>query len=112
VAERLRVGSVWTNDAAYSYYAAQATWGGCGESGFGRTHGKHGLYELSNIKFVDADSGRVRVPWWFPYGPSALEGFRGALGLLYARGARRRSTLGWGARHGLAHMAKRYLGRT
>ena len=56
-----------TNDAAYSYYAAQATWGGCKESGFGRTHGKHGLYDLSHVKFVDTDSGRVRVPWWFPY---------------------------------------------
>jgi acyl-CoA reductase-like NAD-dependent aldehyde dehydrogenase len=111
VARRLHAGSVWTNDAAYSYYAAQATWGGCKESGFGRTHGKHGLYELSHVKFVDSDSGRVRVPWWFPYGTSALDGFRGALGVLYARGVRRRSGHGWGARHGLAHMTKRYLGR-
>jgi acyl-CoA reductase-like NAD-dependent aldehyde dehydrogenase len=112
IAGRLRAGSVWTNDAAYSYYAAQATWGGCKESGFGRTHGKHGLYGLSHVKFVDADSGRVRVPWWYPYGPSALEGFRGSLGVLYAQGVRRRWGLGWGARQGLAHMAKRYLGRT
>lgn len=111
VSGRLRAGSVWTNDTAYSYYAAQATWGGCKESGFGRTHGKHGLYELSHIKFVGIDSGRVRVPWWFPYGPSALEGFRGALGVLYAKGVRRRWGLGWGARRGLGHIAKRYLGR-
>ena len=112
LAGRLRAGSVWTNDAAYSYYAAQTSWGGRNESGFGRTHGKHGLYELSSLKFVDADSGRVRVPWWFPYGSSSLEGFRGALGVLYARGVKKRARLGWSARHGLAHLGNRYLGRS
>jgi acyl-CoA reductase-like NAD-dependent aldehyde dehydrogenase len=111
LAGRLEAGSVWTNDSAYSYYAAQASWGGRKESGFGRTHGKHGLYALSSVKFVDADSGRVPVPWWFPYGPAALEGFRGALGLLYARGARRRARWGWSERRGLTRIGRRYLGR-
>ncbi len=112
VAARLRAGSVWTNDVAYSYYAAQATWGGCKESGFGRTHGKHGLYGLSHVKFVGADSGRVPVPWWFPYGRDALAGFRGALGLLYGRGVRARVGMGWEARRGLGHLVRRYLGRS
>src|SRR6185437_8587187 len=67
VAERLRAGSVWHNDHAYSYGTAQASWGGRGGSGFGRTHSKHGLYELSNVKFVDRDAGRVSDPWWYPY---------------------------------------------
>src|SRR6478736_9033192 len=44
VASRLRAGSVWHNDHAYSYATAQASWGGRGGSGFGRTHSKHGLY--------------------------------------------------------------------
>jgi acyl-CoA reductase-like NAD-dependent aldehyde dehydrogenase len=112
VAARLRAGSVWANDAAYSYYAGQATWGGTKESGYGRTHGKHGLYALSHVKFTDADSGRLPVPWWFPYGPDALAGFRGALGVLYARGVRTRARIGWDARGGLAHLARRYLGRS
>lgn len=111
VAVRLEAGSVWTNDTAYSYYAAQAPWGGRKESGHGRTHGKHGLYELSHVKYLGEDSGRVPVPWWFPYGAESLEGFGGALGLLYARGLRRRAALGWGARGGLAHLLRRYLGR-
>src|SRR5262249_58377269 len=54
----VRAGSVWHNDHAYSYGAAQAAWGGRGLSGYGRTHSKHGLYQLSSIKFVDRDRGR------------------------------------------------------
>ena len=45
----------------------QAAWGGRGGPGYGRTHSKHGLYDLVNVKFADRDSGRVGVPWWFPY---------------------------------------------
>ena len=67
VAARLEAGSVWTNDVAYSYGSCQAPWGGRKESGFGRTHSRHGLRELSHLKFTDADSGRVTPPWWFPY---------------------------------------------
>jgi len=58
IARRLRAGSVWHNDHAYSYASAQASWGGRGESGFGRTHSKHGLYELTTVKFSDRDAGR------------------------------------------------------
>jgi acyl-CoA reductase-like NAD-dependent aldehyde dehydrogenase len=112
LAARLEAGSVWTNDTAYSYYAAQAPWGGCKDSGFGRTHGKHGLYALSHVKYVDADSGRVPVPWWFPYGGGAQAGFRGALGVLYARGPGARASAGWGSRRGLVHLGRRYLGRS
>ena len=59
-------GSVWHNDHAYSYATAQASWGGRGGSGFGRTHSKHGLYELSNVEVrrprLGARSGAVVVP--------------------------------------------------
>ena len=69
-------GSVWTNDIAYSYYFAQAPWGGRKSSGYGRTHGLQGLRELVNPKYVDFDSGRVPVPWWYPYGQAAAEGLK------------------------------------
>ncbi|PWU20240.1 MAG: aldehyde dehydrogenase [Candidatus Rokuibacteriota bacterium] len=111
VGGRLEAGSVWTNDVAYSYYAAQAPWGGCKGSGFGRTHGRHGLYELSQVRFVDRDVGHVPVPWWFPYGDAALDGFKGAMKLLYGAGARNRAGQAWNSRHGLAHLGRRYLGR-
>jgi acyl-CoA reductase-like NAD-dependent aldehyde dehydrogenase len=106
LAGRLRSGMVWTNDVGYSYGAGPAPWGGSKASGFGRTHGKHGLYELSNVKFVDADSGRVAVPWWFPYDDRAVDGFKGVVRFLH--GDRRLRAL-WRHRRGLLHLGRRYL---
>jgi acyl-CoA reductase-like NAD-dependent aldehyde dehydrogenase len=106
VAAKLAVGMVWTNDVGYSYGAGPAPWGGRNASGFGRTHGKHGLYELSNVKFVDADTGRVPVPWWYPYDDRAVDGFKGVLGVLHGD-AKLRAV--WRHRRGLAHLGRRYL---
>jgi acyl-CoA reductase-like NAD-dependent aldehyde dehydrogenase len=107
IAARLEAGMVWTNDLAYSFGAGPAPWGGVKESGYGRTHSKHGLYELSQIKLVDLDTGRVPVPWWYPYGPEVLDGFRGVLEVLHER---RLSGL-WRHRRGFAELTKRYLSR-
>jgi succinate-semialdehyde dehydrogenase/glutarate-semialdehyde dehydrogenase len=111
VAHGLQAGSVWVNDVAYSYYVAGAPWGGRKRSGYGYTHGTEGLLELVSTKYVDADSGRVPVPWWFPYDRRSVEGLAGGLELLYrkslggrARGAVRR-------RRGLVHLGRRYAGR-
>ena len=106
VGARLRAGMVWTNDVGYSYGAGPAPWGGSKASGFGRTHGKHGLYELSNVKYVDADRGRVAVPWWFPYDERAVEGFKGVVRVVH--GDQRLRAL-WRHRRGLLHLARRYL---
>jgi acyl-CoA reductase-like NAD-dependent aldehyde dehydrogenase len=107
-AHRLRAGTVWHNDHAYSYASSQATWGGRGESGFGRTHSKHGLYDLTSPKFVDHDSGRVPVPWWFPYDDQAAAAFRGVLGALYSDGLPARARAAWRERRALFALAKRY----
>jgi succinate-semialdehyde dehydrogenase/glutarate-semialdehyde dehydrogenase len=108
VARRLHAGTVWHNDHAYSYASSQATWGGRGESGFGRTHSKHGLYDLTSPKFVDRDSGRVPVPWWFPYDEQAADAFRGVLAPLYADGLPARARAAWQNRRALLALAKRY----
>jgi acyl-CoA reductase-like NAD-dependent aldehyde dehydrogenase len=105
IARRLRAGTVWHNDHAYSYASAQATWGGRGESGFGRTHSKHGLYDLTAPKFVDRDSGRVPVPWWFPYDERTADTFSGMLGVLYGP---QRVRAAWRERRALVSMARRY----
>jgi succinate-semialdehyde dehydrogenase/glutarate-semialdehyde dehydrogenase len=107
VAERLDAGMVWVNDVSYSYAAGQTPWGGTKESGFGRTHSRHGLYECVRVKYADADRGRVRVPWWFPYSDGAVEGFRTMLDLFHGDGVRslRRH------RNGVRWLARRYLGR-
>jgi acyl-CoA reductase-like NAD-dependent aldehyde dehydrogenase len=109
VAGRLEAGSVWTNDVAYSYGAGQAPWGGVKESGIGRTHSKHGLYECSRVKFVDEDRGRVPVPWWFPYEPGSVDGFKGVLGFFYGRSPGERARAAWRHRRGLLRLGRRYL---
>jgi hypothetical protein len=111
VAARLEAGTVLTNDVAYSYALGQAPWGGVKESGFGRTHGKHGLYEASRVKFVEADAGRLRPPWWFPYGPAGVPGFRGLLETFYGRGASNRARAAWRHRRGLVGLARGFLAR-
>src|SRR5205085_530607 len=111
VARRLEAGSVWTNDVAYSYGAGQATWGGVKESGHGRTHGCYGLEVCTQVKFVDLDSGRVPVPWWFPYGPEAVDGFQGMAGVLYGQGLGAKASAAWRHRRGLLHLGSRYLRR-
>jgi hypothetical protein len=77
------------------------------ESGFGRTHSKHGLYEASRIKFTDLDRGRVRVPLGYPYDERTTEGFRGALEVVYGREGRVASA--WRHRRGFARLIRRYL---
>jgi succinate-semialdehyde dehydrogenase/glutarate-semialdehyde dehydrogenase len=108
LARRLEAGSVWTNDVSYSYGTGQAAWGGTKESGFGRTHSKHGLYELSRVKFADLDRGRVPVPWWYPYDARLLDGFQGALELLYGRRLPRKLARAWQHRRGLVRLWQRY----
>jgi succinate-semialdehyde dehydrogenase/glutarate-semialdehyde dehydrogenase len=110
IARRLRAGSVWHNDHAYSYASAQASWGGRGDSGFGRTHSRHGLYELTTVKFSDRDTGRVPVPWWFPYDERTTDAFRGVLGALYADGLTARARAAWRERRALVALARRYYG--
>jgi hypothetical protein len=104
----VRAGSVWHNDHAYSYGAAQASWGGRGLSGYGRTHSKHGLYELSSIKFVDRDRGRIPVPWWYPYDADTVDGLRGALSVLYGDRGLGRIRAAWSERRSLVALARRY----
>jgi succinate-semialdehyde dehydrogenase/glutarate-semialdehyde dehydrogenase len=102
LAAKLRAGTVWHNDHAYSYGAAQATWGGRGESGFGRTHSKLGLYDLTAAKFVDRDRGRIRDPWWYPYGDEAV--LAAALRVAYGKGKLRNA---WRERKALLEIVRR-----
>jgi succinate-semialdehyde dehydrogenase/glutarate-semialdehyde dehydrogenase len=108
IASRIEAGMVWTNDLGHSYAAGPAPWRGRKESGLGTTHSKHGLYDLSHVKLVDGDRGRLNVPWWYPYGARGLDGFKGVLELLHGEDALRGA---WAHRRGLAHLAKRYVRR-
>jgi acyl-CoA reductase-like NAD-dependent aldehyde dehydrogenase len=69
IARRLRAGAVMVNDAISYFGITEAPHGGCGASGWGRTHGKAGLLEMVQQKYIDVDRlpGREK-PWWYRYG--------------------------------------------
>jgi acyl-CoA reductase-like NAD-dependent aldehyde dehydrogenase len=69
IARRLRAGAVMVNDAVSYFAIAEAPHGGCSASGWGRTHGKAGLLEMVQTKYIDVDRlpGREK-PWWYRYG--------------------------------------------
>jgi acyl-CoA reductase-like NAD-dependent aldehyde dehydrogenase len=69
IAGRLRAGAVMVNDTISYFGIAEAPHGGCGASGWGRTHGKAGLLEMVHQKYIDVDrlSGWEK-PWWYRYG--------------------------------------------
>jgi succinate-semialdehyde dehydrogenase/glutarate-semialdehyde dehydrogenase len=69
IAKRLRAGAVMVNDAISYFAIAEAPHGGCGASGWGRTHGKAGLLEMVQTKYIDLDRlPRREKPWWYRYG--------------------------------------------
>ena len=111
VARRIEAGSVWVNDHAYSYGTCRAPWGGRKHSGYGRTHSKHGLYDISHVKYTDADSGRLTPPWWYPYSDMVVDGFRGALGALYGDGVAARASAVRRHRSGLLELGRRTMRR-
>jgi len=69
IASRLRAGAVMVNDAISYFGIAEAPHGGCGASGWGRTHGNAGLLEMVQTKYVVHDLlPRHEKPWWYRYG--------------------------------------------
>lgn len=69
IAHRLRAGAVMVNDLISGFAIAEAPHGGCGLSGWGRTHGEAGLLEMVHVKYIDMDRlPRMEKPWWYRYG--------------------------------------------
>jgi acyl-CoA reductase-like NAD-dependent aldehyde dehydrogenase len=69
IASELRAGAVMVNDAISYFGIAEAPHGGCGASGWGRTHGKAGLLEMVQMKYIDVDRlPRSEKSWWYRYG--------------------------------------------
>ena len=69
IAQKLRAGAVMVNDAISYFGIAEAPHGGCSASGWGRTHGRAGLMEMVQSKYIDVDELPHREkPWWYRYG--------------------------------------------
>jgi acyl-CoA reductase-like NAD-dependent aldehyde dehydrogenase len=68
IARRLKAGAVMINDSISYFGIAEAPHGGCGLSGWGRTHGKAGLMEMVQPKYIATEHlPRLEKPWWFRY---------------------------------------------
>jgi succinate-semialdehyde dehydrogenase/glutarate-semialdehyde dehydrogenase len=98
LAAELRAGAVMVNDAISYFGIAEAPHGGCGASGWGRTHGQAGLLEMIQTKYIDVDGlPGSEKPWWYHYGLNLERAadaflqfeFSGGIGakLRHARGA-------------------------
>jgi len=84
----LDAGVVMVNEHVVAFAEATGAWGGLRESGIGRTHGRYGLLELCNVKYVAADFGRDRAaPWYYPYDEDFARFITVALPALYSHGA-------------------------
>ncbi|MGD0568866.1 MAG: aldehyde dehydrogenase family protein [Candidatus Sulfotelmatobacter sp.] len=91
LARRIHAGTVMVNDVVSCFGISEAPHGGVKSSGIGRTHGRFGLEEMVQLKYVDVD----RVPgmkkvWWYGYGTSFARQMEGFLDFQFARGFARR----------------------
>lgn len=89
LARRLDGGTIWLNNAVYTYGVAETPWGGEKLSGLGRTHGPDALRAFSRQKHISSEGVLPsHKPWWFPYsgGREAFEDYRGLIEGLYGRG--------------------------
>jgi succinate-semialdehyde dehydrogenase/glutarate-semialdehyde dehydrogenase len=86
MAKRIKAGTVMIDDVISCFGIAEAPHGGFKLSGIGRTHGKMGLAEMVQVKYVDTDllPGMAKV-WWFGYGEKFRQQMDGFVDLLFAR---------------------------
>ena len=67
------------NDAITGFGISEAPHGGFKQSGIGRTHGKLGLAEMVQVKYVDVDLlPRMPKVWWYGYGTTFSSRCRGS----------------------------------
>jgi succinate-semialdehyde dehydrogenase/glutarate-semialdehyde dehydrogenase len=77
VAEKILAGTVCVNEVLYTHGIGQTPWGGFKQSGYGRTHGRHGLMELVAPQHIHVNRALLAPnAWWLPYSPLAVETFR------------------------------------
>src|SRR5258708_23271101 len=87
LAAELRAGAVMVN-AAISYFGiAEAPHGGCGASGWGRTHCQARPLEVVQMQHIDVDRLPHREkPWWYRYGANLEQAADAFLPFAYSDG--------------------------
>jgi acyl-CoA reductase-like NAD-dependent aldehyde dehydrogenase len=77
IGSRIKAGTITINDQAASAGAPWGVWGGVGESGYGRLHGKLGLREFTVPVHVSTTLlPKMKKAWWYPYDRPTLETFQ------------------------------------
>jgi acyl-CoA reductase-like NAD-dependent aldehyde dehydrogenase len=96
LARRIEAGTVMVNDVVSCFGISEAPHGGVKSSGVGRSHGRFGLEEMVQMKYLDVDRmpGMKKV-WWYSYGAGFRRQMEGFLDLQFARslGARVRGAM-------------------
>ncbi len=88
IAKKIEAGVTTINDHLYTHGLAETPWGGWKDSGLGRTHGPHGLEEMTHAKVVNWDLlPAKRNIWWFPLDKATYEGLLAALHFVFPRSA-------------------------
>jgi acyl-CoA reductase-like NAD-dependent aldehyde dehydrogenase len=97
MAARIKAGTVMINDAISGFGIAEAPHGGFKQSGIGRIHGRLGLNEMVQVKYVDVDLlPRIPKVWWYGYGATFYRQMSGFIDMLFGSslGARIKGALG------------------
>ena len=92
LARQIDAGAVMVNDCISYFGISEAPHGGPKMSGIGRTHGRLGLMEMVQVKYIDTDwIPGIPKPWWYGYGAKAQRFAQGFVEFLFARGVVRRA---------------------
>ncbi|MGA8618836.1 MAG: aldehyde dehydrogenase family protein [Candidatus Sulfotelmatobacter sp.] len=71
LARRIQAGTVMVNDVISCFGISEAPHGGVKSSGIGRAHGRFGLEEMVQLKYLDTDRvPAIKKVWWYGYGAS------------------------------------------
>lgn len=67
IASQLKAGNISINQHGENPASVWGTWGGVGESGFGRLNGELGLREFTVPVYVQRSQLAMKRAWWYPY---------------------------------------------
>ncbi|MBU1276429.1 MAG: aldehyde dehydrogenase family protein [Proteobacteria bacterium] len=92
LARRIKAGVVAINDHLMSHGLAEAPWGGFKNSGMGRSHGRDGFAEMTQVQAIVDDllPWAKRDLWWYPQSREQYQGLKGITEFLYGHGLGRR----------------------
>ncbi len=86
IARQIKAGVVTINDHLMSHGLPETPWGGFKNSGIGRTHGKIGFDEMTQLTVIVKDVLPLvkKNLWWHPYSKDLYDALKGTTDFLYS----------------------------